>query len=1455
MHPATTSAKRTLRRAALLAELVSLAALAAACGSGDPAPAPSSGTGGDQRSREVVAHTEQAIAGVDGKAVIAAAGTIVNRYTSLAADAAANATSIEVGSVADLAVGADALAVGDLLLIVQMQGATIETAANTSAWGQVTSLGGAGLYEFVEVTSVNATTNTIGLACALDNAYAVAGGVQVVRVPQYDTLTISAGGSITAPAWNGKVGGIVAIHAQSTVNLAGDIDVSALGFRGGPSDNDSTSSDTDVSGYFSKSAAFGGRKGEGIAGLLAEYGRAPAANGGGGGNSHNGGGGGGANGRSGKGWTGQGIFDLTVKGGAAAWPLDPNFSPVAPEGGGRGGYTFSSADEKATTLAPGKTDWGGNQRRERGGLGGHALENTPASRLFLGGGGGAGDGNNGHAGRGGNGGGMVIVLADTVTGSGRILANGENGVAADSTSGGAANGDAPGGGGGGGTVIVRATAVTSVTVQARGGAGGNQIIANGNEAEGPGGGGGGGYVAGSVTLSVDVAGGPGGTTTSPAVAEFPANGATAGSSGATSFAASALTGIPFCTDTTAPQTSITSRPENPTNDTTGSFVFTSDDAQARFECRVDTAAFATCTANFTTTALAQGSHTLEVRAVDLIGNVDPSPASYTWVIDTTAPQTTITTSPANPTSDPTGSFVFASNEAGSTFECRIDTGAFASCTANFTTPTLAAGAHTLEVRATDAAGNVDATPASYTWVIDTTAPQTTITTSPDNPTNDTTGSFVFASSEAGSTFQCRIDTAAFATCPANFTTAALAPGSHTLEVRAVDAGGNVDATPATYTWVIDATAPQTTITTRPDNPTSDTTGSFVFQSSEAGSTFQCRIDGGAFATCAASFTTAALAAGSHTLEVRAIDPAGNADATPASYTWVIDTGAPDTTITAAPEPLTNDATASFTFAATEAGSTFQCRIDAAAFAACTASFTSAALSDGSHTLEVRAIDATGNVDATPASHTWEVDTTPPETTIDAGPPDPSSETTGEFEFSSNEAGAVFECSLDSGAFTACAGTLTTGVLAAGAHTLQVRATDAAGNVDASPASYTWTIQVGTDTDNDGIPDAEETEIGTDPADADSDDDGVADGEEPSPGVDTDGDGLVNALDPDSDNDGVFDGTELGVTEAAEGTDETRGRFVADADPTTQTDPLDADTDDGGVSDGAEDTNRNGAVDAGERDPLDPSDDGEGDVDTDGDGLSDDVEDELGTDPEDADSDDDGLLDGDEPNRADDHDGDGLINPLDPDSDGDGLFDGTEAGNDCDAPGTTLEAGSCVPDADAGETVTGVLDPDTDDGGVTDGVEDTNGNGAVDAGERDPNDPSDDATVPPGEGGAGGMSAVGGEAGGGPEPVAGAGGEGGVPAVGGAGGDGGVGGEGTAGTAGGPSAGAGGSLGGSGGSAGAGATGGRAGAAPTDDEIVVLGGGLCAHRPPARHAGLASLLLAAAAAFGLKRRRR
>ena len=288
--------------------------------------------------------------------------------------------------------------------------------------------------------------------------------------------------------------------------------------------------------------------------------------------------------------------------------------------------------------------------------------------------------------------------------------------------------------------------------------------------------------------------------------------------------------------------------------------------------------------------------------------------------------------------------------------------------------------------------------------------------------------------------------------------------------------------------------------------------------------------------------------------------------------------------------------------------------------------------------------------------------------------------------------------------------------------------DVLANNDGADSDSDGKCDIGDDSDDDGVSDADELKNHTDPNDGDSDDDGVVDGDEKNWDQDSDADGLINALDPDSDNDGLYDGTELGLDCSHAATDAGKHHCRADVDPATTTDPLNPDTDDGGVTDGSEDANLDGNVDAGHIDPNNKEDDAGG-KDGDNDGLSDELEGFLGSNLNDADTDDDGVLDGDEANPSDDTDGDHLINVLDVDSDNDGLYDGTETGNVCDNKDTNAGPPShCVADGDGGESKTSPINPDTDFGGVKDGSEDPNLNGMTDTDETNPNNSEDDSIV-------------------------------------------------------------------------------------------------------------------------------
>ncbi len=165
-------------------------------------------------------------------------------------------------------------------------------------------------------------------------------------------------------------------------------------------------------------------------------------------------------------------------------------------------------------------------------------------------------------------------------------------------------------------------------------------------------------------------------------------------------------------DIQAPDTSISSGPSGKVfPDVT--FAFTATE-EATFECSMDGGAYATCPTPKEYHGLATGSHTFRVRAVDLSGNQDTTPAERSFTV-VEPPQTTITSPQPSFTSNEEPPITFSSSKAGSTFKCSLDGAAYSTCTSPYVMPTNLNKAtwHTFLVKATDKEANTDPTPAEW----------------------------------------------------------------------------------------------------------------------------------------------------------------------------------------------------------------------------------------------------------------------------------------------------------------------------------------------------------------------------------------------------------------------------------------------------------------------------------------------------------------------------------------------------------------------------------------------------------------------------------------------------------------------------------------------------------------------------------------------------------------------
>ncbi|MEA2134479.1 MAG: large repetitive protein [Solirubrobacteraceae bacterium] len=618
-----------------------------------------------------------------------------------------------------------------------------------------------------------------------------------------------------------------------------------------------------------------------------------------------------------------------------------------------------------------------------------------------------------------------------------------------------------------------------------------------------------------------------------------------------------------------PDTSIDSGPATITSSTSASFAFTSNDAGSTFACKLDAATYAPCSSPAAYSGLPNGSHALSVRATDVAGSTDPSPATYTWTVDTVAPpppavaltpdSDTGASSTDRITNDTSPTFT-GTAEAGSVVTVSADTQSLGSAVANaagdwtLASEDLPGGTYTISATAEDSAENNSSPSGGVLLTIDTTPPPVPSITDPgaDLATSNRNVT-ISGTADPGLAVEVLDGTSTAAGLTADSSGAwttgltGLADGTHPISAVTRDVAGN-PSQPARRTVTVDTVAPDTTITSGPPDPTTQTRADFQFTSSEAGATFECRLDGGAFGSCS-SPASYAVDNGPHSLAVRAVDVAGNVDGTPATRSWTvngslparpaitapadgsfsasqdltvrgtadpnvtievfeagesegttasdaqgdwsvsvsglveglhrftafatngtgtngpssavavtIDTTAPATSIDSAPADPSNAATATFGFSSDESGAVYECRRDGAAFAACTSPATVSGLGDGNHTFDVRAVDRAGNTDPTPASRSWNVDTSAPDTTITSGPSGTVAGNQATFAFVSTETGGTFQCRLDGGAYAACASPHTVSNIAPGTHVLAVRATDAAGNTDATAATRTWQVQ-------------------------------------------------------------------------------------------------------------------------------------------------------------------------------------------------------------------------------------------------------------------------------------------------------------------------------------------------------------------------------------------------------------
>ncbi len=425
-----------------------------------------------------------------------------------------------------------------------------------------------------------------------------------------------------------------------------------------------------------------------------------------------------------------------------------------------------------------------------------------------------------------------------------------------------------------------------------------------------------------------------------------------------------------------------------TTDGDAVFQFTSDNAGATFECAVNGGPATPCTSPVLIDEedlKPEGqTNTFTVKPTsDTLPPIEGFPTPYSWTVDKTDPTLDLEVAPAAHSSNGNSVFGYSADGTGTTptVECGLDGAGFSECdSATAHEVTLADGSHQMKLRVTDQAGNKSPV-ITHDWVIDTVAPLALITEQPPVHSDSDSARFAFNISDnrPGVHAECKLDSNPPAPCDSNAGTeyAGLADGSHTLEVEISDLAGNQ--VTRTSSWTVDTVAPTLDITAGPATPTRSQSASIQFNAADATAGIDqttCRVDSGAWSACAADSDgwkhyTGPFTGGDHKVDVRVRDRSGNS--TTKSWTWSVDRSKPVVGI--ATQMLNSkDTSASIEFSSDRATATFECKLDAGGWEACTSPVTYSDLDEGNHVFQVRATaDIAGEaVTGNEASTSWKV---------------------------------------------------------------------------------------------------------------------------------------------------------------------------------------------------------------------------------------------------------------------------------------------------------------------------------------------------------------------------------------------------------------------------------------------------------------------------------------------------
>lgn len=370
--------------------------------------------------------------------------------------------------------------------------------------------------------------------------------------------------------------------------------------------------------------------------------------------------------------------------------------------------------------------------------------------------------------------------------------------------------------------------------------------------------------------------------------------------------------------------------------------------------------------------LIDGDHPVRVTVVTTAGVTSQN--SMIVRKDTESPLLIVTSAPPSQTASTSAEFVFIANDSLSgisRFECSVDQANFSSCMSPLNLSGLASGARNIRIRAYDSAGNVSSL-YNYNWLIDTSVPTVIISSGPAPATNSNSATFVF-SGIGVQTFQCQLGTAAFVNCTSPYTLSNLAINTaHVFRVRGINSIG-VTGSPTQLSWTHDSIAPAApSVMSAVTSITNQRNNSISFTSQDSGTglaRFEC-LSSGQYNPCTSPMSYSNVADGNYSLQVRAVDRAGNLSAV-TNLSWTVDTVGPTITFTQNPSSSTSAVNMTFSFEATDsrtAVASLRCSVNMATFNDCTSPYITPQLAPGNHNFRVQALDQAGNM--TQISHTW-----------------------------------------------------------------------------------------------------------------------------------------------------------------------------------------------------------------------------------------------------------------------------------------------------------------------------------------------------------------------------------------------------------------------------------------------------------------------------------------------------